>query len=105
MDGCRARRMKIGSPLGRIIDEAGDYIVMSNYSTMMAMMFVFDNQYLELFAFMLLVCAFADEIKYKVCNVLSYSVGEFSIVELQLFISIVFWTTSYFGSETLQRSV
>ena len=26
MDGCRARRLKCGSPLGRIIDEGGDTI-------------------------------------------------------------------------------
>ena len=97
--------MKIGSPLGRIIDEAGDYIVMSNYSVMLAYMFVFDNQYVEMIALFLNLIAFTDEIRYKVCSFSTYSVGEISIVEMQLFFSSIFWTVSYFGSETLQYTV
>ena len=36
MDGNRARRLKVGSPLGRIIDEGGDTITMANYSVLLA---------------------------------------------------------------------
>ena len=36
MDGNRARRLKCGSPLGRLIDEGGDTITQANYSILMA---------------------------------------------------------------------
>lgn len=36
MDGSRARRLKAGSPVGRIIDEAGDLMIYTNIATMAA---------------------------------------------------------------------
>jgi phosphatidylglycerophosphate synthase len=33
MDGARARRLKAGSPIGRIIDEAGDLMIYTNIAT------------------------------------------------------------------------
>mmetsp|Transcript_13806 Transcript_13806/g.16456 ORF Transcript_13806/g.16456 Transcript_13806/m.16456 type:complete len:80 (+) Transcript_13806:214-453(+) len=36
MDGNRARRLKVGSPLGRLVDEGGDTITMANYSVLLA---------------------------------------------------------------------
>ena len=105
MDGCRARRLKVGSPLGRIIDEAGDLIVMSNYSLMMAYMFCFDNIYLEIVWFYLAMVVAGDEIRFKVTKELVMLVGEISVVEIQLFLCICMWVTSYYGSEVLQLTV
>jgi len=68
MDGLRARRMKCGSPLGRIIDEAGDTIVMSNYSTLIAYMLCFDNKYWELAFFYMNLAFFGEEVRYKICS-------------------------------------
>ena len=39
MDGNRARRLKCGSPLGRLVDEAGDTITQSNYCVLLAYIF------------------------------------------------------------------
>ena len=39
MDGNRARRLKCGSPLGRLVDEAGDTITQSNYCVLLAFIF------------------------------------------------------------------
>ena len=47
IDGQRARRMKVGSPLGRFIDEAGDCIVMSNYCILLGYMLNYDNKWWE----------------------------------------------------------
>lgn len=39
MDGLRARRLKVGSPLGRLIDEGGDTITQANYLVTVAYIF------------------------------------------------------------------
>ena len=102
MDGLRARRLKVGSPLGRMIDEAGDTIVMSNYSTLMAYMLVFDNKYWEL-AFFYLNCGFfGEETRYKICKQLVLTVaGEIGSVEIEIIIASCFLFGGIYGSEGL----
>lgn len=65
MDGLRARRMKVGSPLGRLIDEGGDCISMSNYSVLMAYAFCFDNKYLEVVWFFMNLAFYGMELRFK----------------------------------------
>ena len=78
---------------------------MSNYSLMMAYMFCFDNIYLEIVWFYLAMVVAGDEIRFKVTKELVMLVGEISVVEIQLFLCICMWVTSYYGSEVLQLTV
>ena len=70
MDGQRARRLKCGSPLGRIVDEAGDTVAMTCYSIYVAYMFNFDSRILETVFLMLNLGAYGMEIRFKVCGTL-----------------------------------
>ena len=104
MDGCRARRMKCGSPLGRIIDEAGDCIVMSNYSVLLGYIIAFDNKWWELIMFYLNFIFYGEEIRYKICKTLVMTVGEISAVEIEILLSCCFFFCGYYGSDGLQKS-
>lgn len=97
MDGQRARRMKCGSPLGRIIDEAGDTIVMSNYSTLIAYMLCFDNKYWELAFFFMNLTFFGEEVRYKICNQLCMLVGQISSVEVEIMLAVCFMFGGIYG--------
>ena len=105
MDGLRARRMKVGSPLGRLIDEGGDCIVMSNYCCLLAYLFCFDNMWWELPLFYLNLAFYGMEIRYKICNSLVMVVGELSSVEVEMMLSLCFLFGGYYGCESLQKSV
>ena len=104
MDGCRARRMKCGSPLGRIVDEGGDCIVMSNYCALLGYIFAFDNVWWELITFYLNMIFYGEEIRYKVCNSLVMVVGEISSVEVEIILSLSFVFTGIYGSDGLQKT-
>lgn len=104
MDGLRARRLKVGSPLGRLIDEAGDTIVMSNYSTLLAFLLAFDNQYWELVFFYLNCGFFGEETRHKICKQLVMMVGgEISNVEVETLLSFIFLYGGVYGGDGLQR--
>ena len=104
MDGLRARRMNIGSPLGRIIDEAGDCIVMANYSVLVGYIVAFDNKWWELIFFYLNICFYGMEIRYKICKALVMLVGEISSVEIEIMISLIFIFGGIYGGDGLQKS-
>lgn len=105
MDGLRARRLKFGSPLGRIIDEAGDCIVMSNYSVLLAYCFVFDNKWLEVTWFFMNLLFYSMELKNKICGNLVMIVGEISAVEIELLLSIILALSGVYGTDWLQRPI
>lgn len=105
MDGLRARRMKVGSPLGRFVDEAGDTIVMSNYSVMLAYLFCFDNIWLDFAIFFMNLTFYGEEIRFKITKSLVMVVGEISSVEVELMLSSFFVIFGYYGNECLQKSI
>ena len=96
--------MKCGSPLGRIVDEAGDCIVMSNYCALLGYIFAFNNVWWELIMFYLNMIFYGEEIRYKVCNTLVMVVGEISSVEVELILSLAFIFTGIYGSDGLQKT-
>ena len=65
-DGMRARRLKVGSPLGRFVDEAGDCIVMTSYSLIISYLLVFDHTLLDYINFYLVLGFFGMELKHKI---------------------------------------
>lgn len=105
MDGLRARRLKFGSPLGRIIDEAGDTIVMSNYSVLLAYCFVFDNHWLEMVWFFMNLLFYGMELKNKLCGSLVMILGEISAVEIELLLSIILSLSGIYGTDFLQKPI
>jgi len=105
MDGCRARRCKAGSPLGRLIDEGGDTLTMANYSILLAYGWSFNNPSSELVFFALNCVFFAMELKYVITGQLVLVVGELSGIEFELAFSLIFLAMGVFGSEGLQSTI
>ena len=105
MDGLRARRLKVGSPLGRLIDEGGDCIAMANYGVLMAYCFCFDNMYLEVICLYMNIAFYGMEIRYKLTNRLVLTIGEISSVEVELICCIILCCGGYYGNETLQKTL
>ena len=66
MDGNRARRLKCGSPLGRLIDEGGDCITMSNYCALFAYACQFQHPLFEVIIFSLNFIFFMMELKFTI---------------------------------------
>ena len=66
MDGNRARRLKCGSPLGRLIDEGGDCITMSNYCALVAYAVQFQHPAFEVIVFSLNFIFFMMELKFTI---------------------------------------
>jgi len=104
MDGCRARRLNCGSPFGRIIDEAGDTVVMAHYSLLLAYAMGFKNCYLELMFFFMNFAFYCMEVKHKVTGNLVMAVGEISSVEVELIIACFIVYFGYSGNEVMQKS-
>ena len=63
-DGMRARRLKVGSPLGRFVDEAGDCMVMTSYGTILAYVFNFNNILFDYMSFYVIIGFFGMELKH-----------------------------------------
>ena len=105
MDGIRARRLKIGSPMGRLIDEAGDCIVMTAYSILCAYVLVLENSWLEIIYFFMNMAFYGMEIKYYVTGSLVMVVGELGSVEVELILSSILFFAWYFGCQGLQDTV
>ena len=105
MDGNRARRLKVGSPLGRIIDEGGDTITMANYSVLCAYAWQLQNPLYEILFFALNFVFYAMEMRNKITGNLIMNVGELSPVELELGFTILLILPGIFGNEILGRTI
>jgi len=101
MDGMRARRLKVGSPLGRMIDEAGDCIVMSCYSTLIGYAFVFDNTLLDLICFYMNLGFYGMEIHFVVTGKLDMAIGEISSVEIECALALIMVICGIYGTDGL----
>lgn len=104
MDGNRARRLKVGSPLGRIIDEGGDTITMANYSVFIAYVWGFTNPAFEVLYLALNFVFYAMEMRNKITGNLVMNVGELSPCELELMFSISLILSGIFGTEFLGKT-
>ena len=105
MDGNRARRLKVGSPLGRIIDEGGDTITMANYSILCAFAWRINNPFAELMFFALNFVFYAMEMKYTICGELVMNVDELSPVEVETLLSIFLVSMGLFGDGFLTQTI
>ena len=101
MDGCRARRCKASSPLGRLLDEGGDTIMTGNYGLLLAYAFCFNNPLLETIYFGMNVVFFVMELRYVTSGELVMTVGDIGNVEFELIFTIMLAALGIFGNEGL----
>lgn len=92
MDGNRARRLKIDSPLGRILDEGGDTLTQANYCTLIAYMWPMKGIGFELAYFALNYVFYAMEMKYTLTGKFEQVIGEIGCVEFELATTIIMLT-------------
>eukprot|EP00347_Sterkiella_histriomuscorum_P006704 403351756 len=106
MDGMRARRLKCGSPLGRIIDEALDQVSYACVGSAIGYMLRLETP-LWMCAFSLInVPFYSMEIKHTVCRHFKMIIGEIGPVELELVFTIIFGLTgSVFGIEVFDLKI
>lgn len=97
MDGLRARRLKVGSPLGRLIDEGGDALTMGNYSVLMAYVWNLQIPGSELVFFSMNFVFYMMEIKYIITGALVMSQGDISDVEMELAFSTLMLIHAFTG--------
>jgi phosphatidylglycerophosphate synthase len=97
MDGNRARRLKVGSPLGRLVDEGGDTITMANYCILLAYTWRLNNPLFELLFFSLNFVFYAMEMKYTICGELVMNLDELSPVEIEFLLAILTIAMGLFG--------
>ena len=100
MDGNRARRLKVGSPLGRMIDEGGDTITQSAYCVLLAYAWQLNNGAFEIVILSFNFIFFSMEMKYTITKKLVMAVGDdFGPVELELIFSIFLALMGVYGND------
>ena len=101
VDGLRARRMGCGSPLGRLIDEAGDIIIMGAYSVIIGNCMMFDNIILELCFLYMTIGFYGMELKALIFpGQIDMTIpAGISPVEIEVFLACMLWSIGIFGSE------
>jgi phosphatidylglycerophosphate synthase len=101
-DGIRARRLKCGSPLGRIVDEAGDSM---NYSLMALILLYIVKMppgWLTLGIAVINIPMFCMEMSFKFTGSLSINANDdLGPMEVELIISLIFLSAGVFGVEGL----
>jgi phosphatidylglycerophosphate synthase len=100
-DGLRARRLKAGSPLGRIIDEALDMTQQASYCLWIGYLFRFDNIVLQYICILPNMVFYTMEMKFILLKNLKITLGEMGPVEIELTATILLLLGWYFGSEGL----
>lgn len=97
MDGMRARRQKLGSPFGRLLDEASDMIQMACYTAVFCHAIRIDNNLLNLVYLALNIICFTMEMKYLLCNELILNLGDIGSVEIENLFAIFFIIAGLYG--------
>ena len=105
MDGNRARRLKVGSPLGRLIDEGGDTITMANYCVLIAYAWRLNNPFFEILYLSLNSVFFAMEIKYTITGKLVMDIDDISPVEVETLLAIILVSMGTFGDSFLTQTI
>ena len=97
----RARRLKCGSPLGRVIDEGGDLIA---YVCLGVIIGYALKPSRELFLFTMgfeNAIFYSMELKFIICNELKFKMGEFGPVEGEFLYFSAITLAGIAGAETL----
>lgn len=104
MDGMRARRLKCGSPLGRIIDEALDQVSYACAGSAIGYMLQLDSPVWMLGISLINIPFYSMEIRHTVCRHFKMIIGEVGPVEMELVFTLIFGLSGgYFGIEVYDR--
>ena len=99
MDGARARRLKCGTPIGRIIDEAGDLMIYSWFGFYVGYILKAEPGPLCSSYALINMGTFSIEMTYIITGKFDQHAGEFDLgpVEIEVIATFVFWLTGYYG--------
>ena len=106
MDGMRAKRLKCGSPLGRVVDEAIDQMVYACLGAFIGYMLRVEPG-LWIFSIGLVNLPFyAMEIRHYYCKDFIMIVGDIGPVEVELIYSIILALSGgYFGADAYEKTL
>lgn len=105
LDGIRARRLKCGSPLGRIIDEAGDGMIYTFYGHLVGYVFKMTPGPFFLGIATINLSVFYMELTFKITNSLVMCDEYFGAMELELVITSIMFLAGIFGTDGLHKHV
>lgn len=97
MDGQRARRLKCGSPLGRIIDEAGDAYQYTFVALITGYIVKMPPGWLTLSYGLINMPMYSMEMKHIFTGSLQITQGDVGPVEIELLFAIIFGLSAMFG--------
>lgn len=105
IDGMRAKRLKCGSPLGRVVDEAIDQLVYACLGAFLGYLLRIEPN-LWIFSIGLVNLPFyAMEIRHHHCKDMMMIVGDIGPVEVELIYSLIFIATgTYFGGNAFEKT-
>lgn len=103
MDGIRARRTKCGSPIGRIVDNAGDTMIYSFFALIAGYVVKVPPGWLTLGYALTNIPQFAMEMSFIISGNFKNCDEYFGPMEVELLISLVFWSAGIFGTDGLNK--
>ena len=103
MDGQRARRRKCGTPIGRLVDEAGDGVQYAMVALIMGYVLRLDPGWMCISFALINLPMYGMEIKFILTGTLSITAGGDAIgpVEIELLFTIIFMISGIFGVKGL----
>jgi phosphatidylglycerophosphate synthase len=105
MDGQRARRLKCGSPIGRIIDEAGDAYQYTFVAVITGFIVKLPPGWLTLSYGFINLPMYSMEMKYIFTGSLKITQGDVGPVEIELLFAIIFASAAFFGTSGMTSPV
>lgn len=107
MDGQRARRLKCGSPIGRVLDEAGDMVQYTFFTLLIGYVTKVGSGWYVLGYALINVGCYSMEVHFLITKSLNITLDviEFGPVELELFITLVFIAAGIFGNEGIANPI
>lgn len=106
MDGQRARRLKCGSPIGRIVDEAGDAMQYSVIALVLGYITKIEPGWLCLGYAIINLPMFCMEMSYMMCGTLKITANDdLGPIEVEIIVATIFLAAGFFGISGLEHSV
>lgn len=105
MDGMRARRLKCGTPLGRIIDEALDQVSYACVGNAIGYMLRLDSPIWYLSFTLVNVPFYSMEIRHTIMRNFNMIIGEIGPIELELIYTIIFLLSAIYGVDVYDRTL
>ena len=106
IDGQRARRLKCGTSLGRVVDEAGDLVQYTWYSMIMGFVLKVKPGWSAICLIITNFPAFTMEMKFIMTNQLkNCATDDLGPVEVELIVALIFLAAAAFGIENMDQPI